>query len=81
MVQHLPLSTTIRATAALQNLSPRLNGILQQIEIPITLWGYSQRQVATRLGVPMSVVIACRRELHEHVATQAGINLEEVLAA
>ena len=71
-MEHLPLSTMIRAQEALRALSPRLSGILQEIEIPISLWGYSQRQVATKLGVPMSVVIACRAELHNHIKDQAS---------
>jgi len=42
-------------------------GILQQIEIPITLLGYSEREAATRLGVTTNIIRQCRTELRNHL--------------
>lgn len=44
-------------------LSPRALGIVQRVEIPITLLGYSEREVAAWLGTNVGTVRRCRREL------------------
>lgn len=49
----------------LESLPPRQMGILQQIEIPISLLGYSERQVAARLGTRLGVVRQARAELRK----------------
>jgi hypothetical protein len=51
----------------LTTLTPRLLGIVTEIEAPITWFGHSEKEVATRLGVQTSVVRRCRNELRDAV--------------